>query len=166
MKLIKTTVPALVLALMMAFSVAACGGDGRNNDKDTTKIYSFSGGNEFIEIRNGMIVITNELEKFIGGDLFFKGEKPANVLSYSEKFYFYMDDGEQNVFQNNTAGIEGSAEGISINPNMGTTTAEKIFSHAEVWDLLINSLNFTLSGTFVNGENFAYHIVLEVNEIC
>jgi hypothetical protein len=149
----------------MVFSLVACSGSGNDSiPRYNAKIYSFSGGNEFIEINNGMIVITDELESFIGGDLFFRGEKPANVVLYSEKFFFYMDDGSENAIQNNIVSIEGAEEGISINPNTGTTTAEKILN-ADVWDMLINSLNFTLSGTFVSGENFEYHIVLDVNEI-
>jgi len=160
----KPAIIALVLALIVIFTFAACSGWNKYTSTGGNKIYSFSGENEFIEINNGMIVITAGLEKFIGGDLLIKGEQPANVLSYSEKFYFFMDGGEENVIQNNIASIEGSAEGISIDANLGSTTAEKIFN-AEVWDMLINSLNFTLSGIFVNGERFEYSIVLDVKEV-
>lgn len=56
--------------------------------QEKIEIYSFSGENEAVTINNGLIIVTGNLEKFIGGDLSFKGEKPSDVKYSNTKFFF------------------------------------------------------------------------------
>jgi hypothetical protein len=50
-----------------------------------------------IAINNGLIIVTDGMEKFTGGDLSFKGEEPSDVKDYFEKFFFYKDGNEDRV---------------------------------------------------------------------
>ena len=62
--------------------------------------------------------------------------------------------------------IEGSEEGIGINSDMGSTTADTLLN-AEAWGVVTEtkSLHFSLSGTFMSGENFEYSLLIEVKEV-
>jgi hypothetical protein len=69
----KFIVIALILILLWVF--ASC-----TRPEKKTEIYSFSGENENIAINNGLIIVTDDLEKFIGGDLSFKGKCPERLF--------------------------------------------------------------------------------------
>jgi len=137
--------------------------DGKTGSVD--KVYFFNGGNEYIEIKNGEIILTPKLEMFIGGDLSFPGGEPQNIKSYTEKYYFYLNSVETDICS--TTGMDERSEGgLIIAPGTSSTSAEKLFNSDEIWDIVTapGALHFSLSGTFVNGETFAYDIVLSVNE--
>ncbi|MDD2494639.1 MAG: hypothetical protein PHE29_05545 [Tissierellia bacterium] len=65
---------AIALIVILLFIITSC-----TKPEDHTEVYSFSGENENISINNGLIIATKDLEKFIGGDLSFKGEEPLDV---------------------------------------------------------------------------------------
>lgn len=148
----------IALAVMALCLVTSC-----TSQQKKTEVYSFSGGNDFIEINNGVIVITDELEKFIGGDLSFKGEELSGVRQSVIKFYFYKD-GIENIMFNNTVINEGASEGGHISPDTGSTSSKTLFN-TEDWNLIKSSLNFSLAGTFMSGESFEYNIALELKEV-
>lgn len=54
---------AIILIVILLLLFAAC-----TRKVSQTEIYSFSGENENIEINNGLIIVTNDSEKFIGGN--------------------------------------------------------------------------------------------------
>ena len=155
MKIKFITISLVVIALCLVTSCTA--------QQKKIEVYSFSGENDFVEINNGIIIITDELEKFIGGDLSFKGDELSDVKYSVTKFYFYKD-GAETVIQNNVVSIEGTSEGENISPDMGSSSSTTLFN-AEDWSLIKKSLNFSLSGLFMNGESFEYNIVLEVKEV-
>ena len=51
--------------------------------------------------------------------------------------------------------------------NMVHTTAQVAIFSTDVWNLITETgpLHFSLSGTFMNGENFKYIIVVDVKDI-
>jgi len=136
----------------------------KNNAK-STKVYLLSGENDFIKIDNGAIILSSGLEKFIGGELSIKGDLLSSVKNYTTEYFFYKD-GEKTTFNKNTMLIDGSANGIRIGSDLGSTSSEKMFS-ADVWDMITNAeaLYFSLNGTFVNGENFDYSFIVNVKNI-
>jgi len=155
--------------LILLVTLAGCSQNNgipsnENESGDRTKVYSISGENEFIVISNGEIIITAEFEEFVGGELSFKGEELSGIKDYRTEFYFYLN-GDKTIINSNTSSIVGSEEGMSIAPDLGSTSSEKMFS-AEVWDIITepDSLHFSLSGTLINGETFEYSIVLNVRE--
>jgi hypothetical protein len=135
------------------------------NSNDIERVYLLSGRNELFVIKNGSIVITSKLELFVGGELnFYEIERSQNIKSYTAKSYFYLD-GVETVINSITNSIENSEVGIDIAPDMGTTSAERIFN-PDIWNIIIEpgALHFSLSGTYINGETFEYSIILNVDE--
>ena len=139
----KTLITVLALMFLLATSV----GCSNSNSVDTqannppintntqgTKVYVLSGENDFIIISNGAIVLTSGLEKFVGGELSFKGDGLSGIKNYITEFYFFMDEVKTSININNVS-IDGSEDGIDITPDLGTTNAETIFS-TDAWNTL------------------------------
>lgn len=61
----------------------------------------------------------------------------------------------------NAASIQGSDEGMSVQPDVGSSSSKDLFPSDDL-GLIKETLNFTLTGTFVNGESFEYVSVLNV----
>lgn len=126
------------------------------------EIYSFSGENENIIINNGLIIVTDDLEKFIGGDLSFKNEEPSDIKDYFDRFFFYKD-GKEDTILNNATTIEGTTEGQHISSELGSISSEDLFYGNDL-ELIKDSLNFSLSGKLMNGERFEYNLVLDIKK--
>src|SRR5690554_899012 len=88
---------AIALIIILLFIITSC-----TKPENQTEVYSFSGENENIVINNGLIIVTDDLEKFVGGDISFKGEEPSNVKDYFDRFYFYKDGNEETIMNNAT----------------------------------------------------------------
>ena len=114
-----------------------------NTNTQGTKVYALSGENDFIIISNGAIVLTSGLEKFVGGNLSFKGDGLEGIKNYITEFYFFMDGVKYNI-NNNVVSIEGSEDGIDITPDLGSTSAETIFS-AAAWNTLTEAGAFRVN---------------------
>jgi hypothetical protein len=134
-----------------------------NESRNKIRIYTFSGENDSIAISNGIIHITGELEQFVGGELSFKREVPLKVKEWRSEFYFYLE-GDKTIITSTNVISEGSEDGTTISPYMGSTVAETLFSF-EAWDIVSDSLHFLLSGAFMDGESFEYTIALTVTEV-
>lgn len=152
----KFIVFALIIILLWVF--ASC-----TRPENQTEIYSFSGENENITINNGLIIVTDDLEKFIGGDLLFKGEEPLDVKDYFEKFFFYKDGNEETIFNNATT-TEGASVGLHISSELGSISSENLFYNNDL-ELIKESLNFLISGKLMNGEGFEYDLTLVVKKV-
>lgn len=129
---------------------------------DKANIYPFSGESELIVINDGYILLSADLEEFIGGKLSFKGEELTGVRDYTTEFYFYLDS-DKTVINSNIVSIDGSEDGIGISPDLGTVSAKKMFS-AKVCNTIMEpeALRFSLRGTRINGEPFIYDLILNV----
>ena len=154
-----------LIAMLLLASFTGCNLNNVGNKNGIVKVYSFSGENDFIQINNGAIILTPELEKFVGGDLSFKKDELSGIKNYKTEFYFFKD-GIKTSINNNNVSIEGSEDGISVDSDLGSTSTKKIF-HADVWGIITKagSLHFSLSGTFMNGEKFEYSITVDVKDI-
>ena len=163
-KIIALSTATLILLVALAGCLPSNSSSASASEsRDKSRVFLLSGENDFVEIRNGMIILTPELEQFVGGELSFKGEELSGLKDFRTGFYFYLD-GDKTGINVIRASIEGSEEGMIINSNLGSTHSETLFS-PEDWDTLIDSLYFTLSGTYVTGETFEYSITLNVTEI-
>ncbi len=127
------------------------------------EVYSFSGEDESISINNGLIIVTDDLEKFIGGDLSFKGEEPSDIKDYFEKFFFYKS-GDKHTILSNVITVEGTVTGHSISSELGSTSSENLF-YGNNLDLIKESLNFSLNGELMSGEKFEYNLVLDMQKV-
>ena len=164
------TVAVCTAVFILLLSFAGCGGGGDggvDQGAQGARTFLVSGGNDLIEINNGSITLSPGSEKFAGGSLSFKGAEPAGVKSYLAEFYFFPDgEDEKTVLHKTLVMAEGTDEGIGISPDMGSASAEKMFS-AEVWDVITRpgGLHFSLSGTLMNGETFEYSLDMAVQKV-
>ena len=152
----KFIVIALILILLWVF--ASC-----TRPENKTEIYSFSGENENIAINNGLIIVTDDLEKFIGGDLSFKGKEPLDVKDYFEKFFFYKDGNEEIIFNNATTTV-GATVRQHISSELGSISSENLFYNNDL-ELIKESLKFLISGKLMNGKGFEYDLTLVVKKV-
>lgn len=154
MKMKFLTITMLIIGLCITTSCA--------KQQKETEIYFFSGESDAVMINNGLIIATDDLEKFIGGNLTFKGEEPSNVKFYVTKFFFYKD-GVENTILSNSESIEGTDKGTKISPNMGSISSKDLFYGNDL-EQINKSLNFSVSGFFVNGGKFEYNVLLDVEK--
>ena len=161
----KRSIAVVAAVLILLVSLAGCSQSNGGNSAGIDRVYLLSGRNDLIEINNGAIILTSKIEKFIGGELSFRGEELSGIKDYRTEFYFYLN-GDKTIINSNISSIEGSEEGLIIAPDMGTASSEKMFN-MEVWGIITGSeaVHFSLSGTLMNGETFEYSLVLNVNEV-
>jgi len=147
----------IIAFVIVVFLFTSC-----TKQQEKIEIYSFSGENDTVAINNGLIIVTDDLEKFIGGDLTFKGEDPSDVKYSATKFFFYKD-GTENTILNNSQSIEGTTKGTHIEKDMGSISSKDLF-YGDDLEQIKKSVNFSVSGTFMNGKNFEYNLVLDVKK--
>lgn len=146
----------LIVILLLVFT--AC-----TRKTNQIEIYSFSGENENIAINNGLIIVTNDSEKFIGGNLSFKSEEPSDVKDYFKKFFFYKDGNEETIL-NNAATTEGATKDMNIPSELGSISSKNLFYNNDL-ELIKESLNFIISGRLRNGKSFEYNLTLVVKKV-
>ena len=149
---------AIALIIILLFIITSC-----TKPENQTEVYSFSGENENIVINNGLIIVTDDLEKFIGGDISFKGEEPSNVKDYFDRFYFYKDGNEETIMNNATTS-QGITKGLNISSDLGSISSKDLF-FANDLELIVGSLKFSISGNLIDGEAFEYVISLIVKKV-
>jgi len=157
-KIMKIKFIAIILLVIALCLITSC-----KKQQKEIEIYSFSGENDAVMINNGLIISTDDFEKFIGGDLTFKGEEPSNIKYCITKFFFYKD-GVETIILENCESIEGTTKGTNISPDMGSINSKDLF-HGNDLEQINKSLNFSASGIFMNGENFEYNVVLDVKRV-
>jgi len=153
---IKTLSMALLITVL--FFNTSCA-----KQQNEVEIYSFKGESDAVMINNGLITATDGLEKFIGGDLTFKGEQPSNIKNYITKFFFYRE-GVATTVLSNSGNVEGTTKGLRISSDMGSISSKDLFYDNDL-EQVKKSLNFLVSGTFINGEKFEYSVVLDVEKV-
>ncbi|HZK33562.1 MAG TPA: hypothetical protein VFC60_03585 [Tissierellaceae bacterium] len=153
----KKRIISITLIVTILFLITSCA-----NPKNKTEVYTFNGEDENIKVNNGLIIVTDDLEKFIVGDLSFKGEELSDVKHYFAKFFFYKD-GDENTILNNSSTIEGATQGQRIHSELGSISSEDLFYGKDL-ELIKESLNFSLSGKLMNGESFKYNLTLNVKD--
>lgn len=150
-----TTIILIVIALCL---ITSC-----TKPKNKMEVYSFSGEDENITISNGLVIVTDDLEKFIGGNLSFKDEEPSGVKGYLKRFFFYKDGAEVTIFNGSTT-MKGTTKGLHISSDLGSISSKDLFYDNDL-ELIKGSLNFSISGNLMNGEDFEYNLVLAVKKV-
>jgi len=142
--------------------IALCLTTSCTKQQKEIEIYSFSGDNDSVMINNCLIIATDDLDKFIGGNWIFKGEELSNVKYCVTKFFFYKD-GVATTILSNAESIEGNTKGMKISPNMGSISSKDLFYGNDL-EHINKSLNFSVNGVLMNGEEFNYNLVLSVEK--
>ncbi len=152
-----------ILVLMLVVAVAVCFFMVWAKPQKNTAVYTFSGASDAIAINNGLIIVTDDMDKFVGGDLTFKEGEMANIKESAVRFYFFKD-GVETTIQENRDSIVGSAVGTKIQKDTGSSSAKDLF-YGDDLDLIVKSLHFQLRGTFISGEKFEYDCGLDVKQV-
>jgi len=153
----KKTLSIALLITVLCFTTSC------SKQQNEVDIYSFKGESDAVMINNGLITTTDDLEKFIGGDLTFKVEQPSNIKNYVTKFFFYRE-GVATTVLSISGNVEGTTKGLRISQDMGSISSKDLFYDNDL-EQVKKSLNFLLSGTLINGEKFEYSVVLDVEKV-
>lgn len=151
----------LIICIYLIVAVSITTSCSRNEKE--IEVYSFSGENEFIMINNGLIIVTDESEELIGGELRFKEDAPSNVNSATTKFFFYNDSVETTVLSN-SENIQGKSESMYITPDLGSINSEELF-HGDDLELIKKTLSFSLKAELNDGEKIDYTVGLDVKRV-
>lgn len=147
----------VALIITTLFLMTAC-----TKSEKAVEVYSISGENDELRIDNELIIVTKDLEKFIGGNLSFKDEEVPKVKEYAQKFFFEKEGIEEGILTN-TSTIEGKTEGIEISSELGEISSEDLFYGNDL-ELIEGTLKFSLTGKLMNGEKFDYKLDLSVEK--
>jgi len=131
----------ITLMVIILYLITSC-----TKPKSKIEVYSFNGEDENIAINKGLIIITDDLEKFIGGDLLFKNEEQSYIKDYFMKFFYYKD-GNEEVILNETSTVKDAVKSVHITSELGSVSSKKLFY--DDLDLIKKSLSFSLSGKVV-----------------
>lgn len=157
---------ALFLALVLVFTLAACG-NVKNREKNA--IYSFSGGNDYFNVSNGIIVLAGDEETFSGGDLAItRKDAFADVVSLRTEFYILRDGEERTVLVSELHDKTGGAS-VSLSGDLGKISGDTTVSEGRPLDELeidlLNNLYLRLTVARNDGTSNTYTVQMDVESI-
>lgn len=79
----KKIMVATLSLLACAVLLAGCNTSTESNEKQSLKVYSFSGENEYISVSNGVIILDGKNEICYGGDLKVISDDFVDITTYS-----------------------------------------------------------------------------------
>lgn len=131
------------------------------NSAAPLETYSVNGGNEDLQINNGKIEIIGDKIHYTHGELVFINEL-IEVKVMNQKAFYYKN-GEKHFLVQNALGREDSKEGMNI---LGiNTNSSATIDHKEDMNELLHTLNYTVYGTYMNGEKFEYNLILDAQKV-
>ena len=145
----------LILALFCCPILAGCGG---RSEMDQVVVYSFCGESEFLQVANGVMVLTESQIVLYGGDLEEKQEKMADIVSYTADFYVLSEGEKIMVLSSGAADMTGGS--LSISGDLPDISG----GVSAVREDLENHFYFELRTTDAAGEQNAYQIPLQVTK--
>lgn len=147
-----------LLACTVLFT--GCGTFPESNEKQSLKVYSFSGENEYISVSNGVIILDGKDEICYGGDLEVMSDDFSDITAYSTTIY--INGSEKEILLSNGVDDQTGAK-IDVSGNVGKISGD--FLRDGDADQLADNLWFELKTTNLNGEENTYQVQLETTEI-
>lgn len=128
-----------------------------------TAVYVISSeDHDAISLHKGMIMVMPDKEALIGGDLVF--HKELLQIKYMSLSYYYINQGNKNVLQNNEISIHDSDIGENFTTqDTGSVSGEEMFG--DNLTAIIDNLYFSAEGIFMNGERFEYTTKVNVKKV-
>lgn len=149
---------ALVLALVCVVGTAGCILP-ISDSHDELSVYSFTGNHELFEIPNGIVVITDDMEVFDGGDLYLiQPEAFSDIVFYSARFYQIIDGEKRTILFNGVEDMTGGT--LNIEGDLGRISSADI-----IRSVLEENLWFELKTTDMSGKENTYQIPLTLEKI-
>lgn len=157
---------SLTLAILLIFTLTAC---GNVKIREKTAIYSFSGGNDYFSVSNGIIVIAEDEETFSGGDLAItRKDAFSDVVSLRTEFYILRDGEERTVLVSELHDKTGGAS-VSLSGDLGKISGGATVSEGRPLDELdidlLNNLYLRLTVTRNDGTGNSYNVQMDVENI-
>ena len=157
----KILIVSLVLNLLLIISLVLTINISR------TKVYTFSGINDYIEIEGGSIVKSNDFEQVRCGSFRYINKVPEDTYSYALKLYVMEDDKQVIVSQNSmqtNPDLPARVEAENIVMYNGSASYGKIAKKLE--DIseknLINNLYFEIILTTTDQKEITQRLKLDV----
>lgn len=149
-----------LLILTFVFSIVGC-----STREQRVSVYSFSGGNEYFSINNGVIVLDDSTEVFYGGNISAEEEYFAEATSYSVTFYI-SSDGEKNVILSSKV-VDLTGEAVNFSGEIGSISGDDVLTQNKIDDIddLRYSLYCDLSVTNKDGTENVYSVQMNLTEI-
>lgn len=149
-----------LLLLTFVFSFAGCAATEQH-----ASVYSFSGGNEYFSINNGVIVLDDSTEVFYGGNISAEEEYFAEATSYSVTFYI-SSNGEKNVILSSKV-VDLTGEAVNFSGEIGSISGDDVLTQNKIDDIddLRYSLYCDLSVTNKDGTENVYSVQMNLTEI-
>lgn len=142
-----------VIALVGGFSAISA------NEEDELFVYSFTGTHELFEIPNGIVVITDDMEVFDGGDLYLiQPEAFSDIVFYSARFYQIIDGEKRTILFNGVEDMTGGT--LNIEGDLGRISSADVIRY-----VLEENLWFELKTTDMSGKENTYQIPLTLEKI-
>ncbi|MBR6763468.1 MAG: hypothetical protein IKM13_06930 [Clostridia bacterium] len=161
-KLILSVILNVILAIVLLFTIKM----------NETKVYSFSGENEYFVIEQGEILKNKKFEQVSYSKFQFKDDIPSKSYAFSMELYFVTKD-EKTVI---------AKQGLKYNPNSGISLSkddllpqlEKLERHAlgnvyrQLQDVshknILNNFYFELTFFTYDGQEITQTLKLDVAE--
>ena len=157
---------SLTLTILLIFTLTAC---GNVKIREKNVIYSFSGGNDYFNVSNGIIVIAEDEETFSGGnlDIIRKGAF-SDVVSLRSEFYILRDGEERTIFVSELHDMT-DGNSVSFSGDLGKISGETTVSEGRPLDELdidlLNNLYLRLTVTRNDGTGNSYDVQMDVENI-
>ena len=156
---------ALTLTILFIFTLTAC---GNVKIREKNAIYSFSGGNDYFNVSNGIIVIAEDEETFSGGDLAItRKDAFSDVVSLRTEFYILRDGEEKTILVSELHDKTGGAS-VSLSGDLGKISGDTVVTEGrqseEVEIDLLNNLYFRLTIKRNDGSSNTYTVQMDVEE--
>ena len=138
-----------------------------------TKIYSFSGENDYFIIEKGEIIKNRKFEQISYSSLKFKNDIPSNSFESKMELYFINNDNKIEMIYfseklNPNTGLSLTKEHLLRNIEEVQTSAYG-YEHRKLQDVsnrnIINNLYFEITFTTYDGEEITQTLKLDVVEI-
>lgn len=128
-----------------------------------TAVYVISGEeHDDISLHKGMIMVMPDKEALIGGDVVF--HKELLHVEYMSLSYYYMEQGNKNVLQDNIISINNSEMGENFTTDdTGSISGKEMFG--DNLTVIIDNLYFSAEGMFTNRERFEYTTKVNVKKV-
>lgn len=150
----------VILTLIFVVILAGC-----SKDENEVTVYSFSGDNGYIQINNGVIVISENETVFSGGNINLLGFDNSNIASCSMTFYVMSGNEKKIVLSNSIEDFTG--ESIDRLDTLGKISGDDVLTFIASEDNVNwrENLYFEFTGKNVEGSEFVENVHLTVVDI-
>ena len=157
---------AILLALVLVFSLTACGGA---KNKSKTAVYVFSGGNEYFDVVNGVIVLGEDEEVFSGGDLKLNRNADFDGVDFFRSEFYILRDGEERTVLVSEMHDKTEGPSVNISGDLGAISGGTVITEGRKLEEaeidLLNNLYFKLTVRKTDGTSNSYTVQMDVEGI-